>query len=558
MYTLSGITIAEGVAAGEALILKPQGDQVSLFEQENKLGIIDPAHEQARFQKASLQFAERLRNVLLGPAPDSVRDLFGAVSAYLTDPENTKHIKELIDKGESAANACKKVFLQNLQVFTNSDDAELKAQGRELTALAREFIATLELNAKGVLEETALTKPTVIIANDLTPARFLCLRTDLVSAVVLEGGLSSGHLGTVLRELRIPSIFSVIGATSISDGEHVLVDASNGNVIVEPPTDTTQEILNRPSFSDEDLEDDSDLNVTLAPSIGAMRELEVNSGLLNHGLGLLRSEFLFLGSKIEPSEDEMTEIFSALFKRVPNFAPISARTFDFAGDKKPFFCINTDESGPLKGYGANVGSELLKKELRSLLRAAPNREISIIFPLISRMSEANYLTSMLCDVADELDFENQKRASFKVVFMIETPAAVLSAEAFASISSMFLIGTSSLDEYASAPRTPGDAFTPALAKMIAMACKGAADCGVQVGIAGRYAHRTELLPFFLKLGISYFTVDSYSLTKLKQGLEQNPIANLEPKFEQSFYEEVMSLATGREISTLINNLNFNG
>ena len=98
MYTLSGITIAEGVAAGEALILKPQGDQVSLFEQENNLGIIDPAHELARFQKASLQFAERLRNVLLGPAPDSVRDLFGAVSAYLTDPENTKHIKELIDK----------------------------------------------------------------------------------------------------------------------------------------------------------------------------------------------------------------------------------------------------------------------------------------------------------------------------------------------------------------------------------------------------------------------------------------------------------------------------
>ncbi len=558
MYTLSGMTFTEGIAAGEALNLTAEGERISSYEKDPLLVNFDPGYEFSRFKKISTEFAERLRRFIAGPVPDTVRDLFGAVSAYLTNPENTAKIREIIFSGDTAANACRSVFLEYLKVFTDSDDTELKSRGRELMALAREFIASLDSDETETLKVPELQRPTVIIAKDLTPARFLCLRTDLVRAVILEGGLSSGHLGTVLRELRIPAIFSVTGATSIPDGEHVLVDANNGNVIIEPPSDTTMAMLNRQHFSDEEISDDVELPIILAPSIGAMRDLEVSPGFLNHGLGLLRSEFLFMGSQTEPDEDEMTRVFTALFNKVPQKALISARTFDFAGDKKPFFRIITDESGPLKGYGANVGSDLLSRELRALLRSAPDRELHIVFPLISRISEANALTALLSDAKESLEKTGIPHASSKIVFMIETPAAVLSAAAFASLSSMCLIGSSSLDEYASAPRLPGDAFTPALAKMIALACKGAKDSNVKVGIAGRYAIRPELLPFFMKLGISYITVDSYSITRLRQVMESNNMTAFNPQFDIDFYNKVMSLGSGQEISALINRLNYNG
>ncbi len=562
MYSLSGITISEGAASAPAVILTTAADKISLLSDESLLkplddepvdGILDPAYELSKFHQKSHDFAAKLRHVTSAAAPDSVRDLFGAVSAYLTDPKNAQIIGDLIYQGKSAARACRLVFLDNLKVFTDSDDPELKAQGRELTALAKEFIATLSTQTPSEFNHIELKEPSVIVAKDLTPAHFLCLRTDLVRAVVLEGGMSSGHLGSVLRELRIPAVFSVVGASAIKNGEQILVDGSEGSVIVEPPSEAAAFLLERQAVTDEDVDDDEPLSITLAPSVGASKELDLSSHLLKHGLGLLRSEFLFLGSKKEPSEDEMTQTFASLFSKVPSHAPIAARTFDFAGDKTPVFPLVLDESGPLQGYGAHVSSDLLKKELKALLKAAPNRELSVVFPLISRISEAKCLNNLLATCAEELDAQGKARAEFKTVLMIETPAAVLSARAFTEHTSMFLIGTSSLDEYASAPRTPGQAFTPALAKMIAIACKGAYEGGVKVGAAGRFAQRPELLPFFLKLGVSYISTDAYSMTKLKSCLEGG---RLKSAYEEDFYQKIMNTATGQEIASLINNLNF--
>ncbi|MCU6222860.1 hypothetical protein KWI06_24260, partial [Enterobacter cloacae] len=113
--------------------------------------------------------------------------------------------------------------------------------------------------------------------------------------------------------------------------------------------------------------------------IGAMREISDNR-YLRHGIGLLRSEFLFLGCPHEPSEDEMVKVFTTLFSKVPNEAPITARTFDFAGDKEPVFSVQLDSKGPLQGYGAKVGTRLLKKEIRALLRSSVGRTIRVVYP----------------------------------------------------------------------------------------------------------------------------------------------------------------------------------
>ena len=540
MYTLNGMTVSEGVGAGPALIM----NKAVSFDSQDEEKVFDSESEIAKFKKASNEFATRLHQVTAGPAPDSVRDLFGAAAGFITNSKNVDAIISLILSGASAAKAAKIILFENLKAFEHSSDPELKAQERELKALAKEFISTLTQSDSGTFEVPTLTVPTVIVASDLTPARFLCLRTDLVSAVILEGGLSSGHLGTVLRELHIPSIFSVIGATGIKNGEQVLVDANNGVVMVEPPSDTAFELLHENNPINDDLEDDSLLNITVAPSIGATRELNLSPSLASHGLGLLRSEFLFLGNAKEPTEDEMIEIFAPLFDKFPKDKPLSARTFDFAGDKKPLFAVKTDDKGPLLGYGANVGTELLKTEIRALLRAAVDRKLTLVFPLVTRVSEVKYLNDLcaMCIVSTAL--------------MIETPAAVLSASAFAKMSSRFFIGTSSLAQYASAPRVPDVSFTPALAKMIAMACHAAAQAGVPAAIAGRFAARVDLLPFFLNLGVNYITVDSYSIPKVRSAIERLDLNSANDNYSPKLYEQIMELASGRELADLINNLNF--
>lgn len=552
MYTLNGMTVSEGVGAGPALIMN-KTVSVALHDEEK---VFDSESEIAKFKKASNEFATRLRQVTAGPAPDSVRDLFGAAAGFITNSKNTEAIVSLIRNGASAAKASQIILFENLKAFDHSSDPELKAQERELKALAKEFISTLTQTDAGTFEVPTLTAPTVIIASDLTPARFLCLRTDLVSAVILEGGLSSGHLGTVLRELHIPSIFSVIGATGIKNGEQVLVDANNGVVMVEPPTDTALELLHENKQVHDDLDDDSLLNITVAPSIGATRELNLSPSLASHGLGLLRSEFLFLGNAKEPTEDEMMEIFAPLFAKFPKDTPLSARTFDFAGDKKPFFAVKTDDKGPLLGYGANVGTALIKTEIRALLRAAAGRKLTLIFPLVTRVSEVKYLNDLCASCLDELDEENLQHGDVSTALMIETPAAVLSASAFAKMSSMFFIGTSSLAQYASAPRAPDVSFTPALAKMIAMACHAAAQAHVPVGIAGRFAARVDLLPFFLNLGVNYITVDSYSIPKVRSAVERLDLNSASENYSPKLYEEIMEISSGRELADLINNLNF--
>lgn len=560
MYTMSGITVSEGVSEGFAFLLLPQ----TVSTETEATRALSPSDERLKYLKASREFANKLNNAMSGTVPDKVRDLFGAVASYITNSGNINAIDELIAQGQSAVEAAQNVLLPKIARFSHDadaedgddDDPEMQVVASELSSLMRDFIATI--NSTGTDDEAEvpqLNRPCVIIASDLTPARFLSLHTELVRAVVLEGGQASGHLGTVLRDLCIPAIYGVKGALTIKNGEHVLVDATRGTILVEPPQDTARALIAQQdlfnSNSDDDDPPDSDLQVTVAGSMGAIGEIDRLARYLNHGLGLLRSEFLFLNYHHEPSVEEMVRTFTSIFSKIPKTAPLTARTFDFAGDKKPLFTVELDHEGPLYSYGAQVGSALLKKELRALLLASAGREIHIVFPLITRISEAKALTTMLARVIEELESDNVPYGKSHVAVMIETPAAVLSAKAFAAYGEMFLIGTSSLAEYASAPRPPEDYFTPALSKMIAIACKGAHDSHVQVGIAGRFAMRTELLPFFLSLGASYITTDATSIAKVRKELQQLADQGVVPHFDQKLYNSLMEVASSDDLQRLL-------
>lgn len=551
MYTMSGVTVSEGLSEGCAFVIMPN----TITEEINSVRVFSASEEVIKYRKASRDFANKLNNAMSGTVPDKVRDLFGALASYITNAQNIKEIESLIYQGTTAYDAAEKILLSKIKKITgevDEVDEENQSVSKEISSLMRDFIDTINTSQISNNSSPQLTEASVIVASDLSPAHFLSLHTELVRAVILEGGLSSGHLGTVLRDLRIPAIFGVKGALTIKNGEHILVDASKGTILVEPPLEAAKALIAQQYlYQDEDDDLDGNLKVTVACSMGAMSDPEHFSGSLIHGLGLLRSEFLFLNYRHEPSCEEMTQTFSTIFNKVPKSAPLTARTFDFAGDKKPLFTNELDETGSLRKYGAEVGSRLLKNELKALLLASKGRDITIVFPLITRISEAKALNVLLEQVKQELNDQNQEYGHPIVALMIETPAAVLSARAFASYGEMFLIGTSSLAEYAAAPRPPEEYFTPALSKMIAIACKGATDEGVKIGIAGRFTSRSELMPFFLSLGVSYITTDATSIHKIRKTLLSLSDLGFEPHFDRGLYQSVMDIASAKDLQELI-------
>lgn len=567
MYTMSGVTVSEGVSEGVAYVLSDGSEAHSV----DVVATFSASDECLKYRRASRDFAAKLNNAANGTVPDKVRDLFGAVASYITNNANINEIDALIYDGNSALDAAKSVLLPKIARFSEAasfddednehkslqdqeDDWEMQVSSNELRSLMRDFIGTISASPSANDDVPKLNRPSVIIANDLSPARFLALRTDMVRAVVLEGGQASGHLGTVLRDLCIPAVYEVKGALTIKNGEDLLVDATRGTVLVSPPQEAARSLIEQQDYytaQENDVVIEDNPAVTVAGSLGAIGEVDHMARCINHGLGLLRSEFLFLSYHHRPTVDEMVATFSAIFNRVPKKAPLTARTFDFAGDKQPLFSVELDESGALRKYGAKVGSKLIKDEIKAMLLASVGREIYIVFPLITRIGEARSLRGLIDEAVAELKAENKPIGNPHPALMIETPAAVLSARAFAAFGEMFVIGTSSLSEYAAAPRPPEEYFTPALAKMIAIACKAARDEGVKVGMAGRFARRTELLPLFLSLGVSYITTDATSLQSVRKELQKLTDNGAAPVFKDEVYAQVMEASSARELHDLI-------
>ena len=566
MYTMSGVTVSEGVSEGVAYVLSDGSEDHSF----DVVATFSASDECLKYRRASRDFAAKLNNAANGTVPDKVRDLFGAVASYITNNANITEIDALIYDGNSALDAAKSVLLPKIARFSEAasfdedkepkslqdqeDDWEMQVSSNELRSLMRDFIGTISSSPSANDDVPKLNRPSVIIANDLSPARFLSLRTDMVRAVVLEGGQASGHLGTVLRDLCIPAVYEVKGALTIKNGEDLLVDATRGTVLVSPPQEAARSLIEQQDYytaQENDVVIEDNPAVTVAGSLGAIGEVDHMARCINHGLGLLRSEFLFLSYHHRPTVDEMMATFSAIFNRVPKKAPLTARTFDFAGDKQPLFSVELDESGALRKYGAKVGSKLIKDEIKAMLLASAGREIYIVFPLITRIGEARSLRGLIDEAVAELKAENKPIGNPHPALMIETPAAVLSARAFAAFGEMFVIGTSSLSEYAAAPRPPEEYFTPALAKMIAIACKAARDEGVKVGMAGRFARRTELLPLFLSLGVSYITTDATSLQSVRKELQKLTDNGATPVFKDEVFAQVMEASSARELHDLI-------
>ena len=293
MFTLSGIAISEGIATGKTLVIS-HSDEDNLDHLET--ASMDADAEIARFLKRSEEFAERLQRIC-SPSQFKDRDIFDAAAGFISNQHNVEEVIDNINKGNSAVMAARMVLQQNLaKFFSGREDPESESDNRELRNIVREFIYTLSRSEQLTVDLPVLEKECIIVAKDLTPAQFLSLRVDLISALILESGSPSGHLATVIKELNIPSVFGVSGVTAaIKNGSPLIVDANNGVVIVDPPEATTEIISEKIDLNSE-VFDDSLLNITIACSVGTDRKIGSNRIIREHGLGLLRSEFLFLSS----------------------------------------------------------------------------------------------------------------------------------------------------------------------------------------------------------------------------------------------------------------------
>jgi phosphotransferase system enzyme I (PtsI)/phosphocarrier protein FPr len=375
--------------------------------------------------------------------------------------------------------------------------------------------------------------PCVLVAHDLAPAETAGLDPSVVLAIITEAGGALSHTAVLAAQLGIPAVVQVAAATGLTDGTPVAVDGDSGMVVVDPDPAYRAELVQRAEQRAKVLaashgpgRTSDGAAVALMVNIGTVQDAVTAAAQDVEGVGLFRTELLFMRHMHLPSEDMQAETYSALAKA---FAPHSVivRTLDIGGDKPIAGIEFPDEENPFLGWrGIRMcldRPDIFKRQLRALLRAAVHGNIKVMLPMVSEIAEVTRTRVLIDECAAELKAEGVPHAGFDLGVMIETPAAVLIAPALAKEVAFFSIGTNDLTQYIMAadrlnPTVAklNDVTNPAVMLAIELTARAGAAAGIMVGMCGEAAGRPDLIPAFIKMGLTELSMSPASIQRAKK------------------------------------------
>ena len=406
----------------------------------------------------------------------------------------------------------------------------------------------------------------VIVAENLTPSDTMRLRKDLVAAFVTDKGGVTSHTAIVARSLRIPAVVGTKNATKvIKDNDIVIVDGVKGLVIVNPTLEEVTKYMNKmenytkivsalmeryrriPSVTLDGRK------VEVAANAASLEDIDLALSYGAEGIGLLRTEFLFMNRDSLPDEEELFQAFKVAAQKVGD-KPLIIRTLDIGGDKPLPYLKIPEESNPFLGWRGirlcldNV--ELFRIQLRAILRASVYGNVHVMFPMISDLSEVIRAKRLLREVMEELSKENIPfNREMKVGIMIETPSAAVISDLLAKEVDFFSIGTNDLTQYTLAvDRTNEkvadlyDHLHPAILRLVKITIENAHREGIWVGMCGEMAGDPLAVPVLLGLGLDEFSVVPTSVPVVKR-----IVSSMRFKDAEALARKVLSLGTPREV-----------
>ena len=534
MRVYEGVSVYSGIAAGPLCFFKRN---TIVIERET---VSNPEAEVSRFEDArnlSMRQLDDLYIKALGDAGEDTAALFEVHKMMLDDPDFFEPVIGMITEqkvnAEYALDESSKV-LSN--VFASMDDAYMKERAADILDISRRVQIALCPEKYKPFSPQA---PSIIIADDLVPSETVQLDRHLILGfVMLEGSLNS-HTSILARSMSIPAI---IGTGEQLGGEydniHAIVDGTTGKLYIEPDDETSEAMRLKSEKIRQDLENLETLK-GLPNKTKDGREIKVYANALDlsgikdaikndaGGIGLFRSEFLYMENTAFPTEQQQFEVYKQAAQQMDG-KKVVIRTLDIGADKQaPYFNL-PEEENPAMGMRAIriclTRPDIFKTQLRALYRASVYGNIAIMFPMIISTAEVTQIKQIVEDVKCELRNEGiEYNENVETGIMIETPASVMISDELAGMVDFFSIGTNDLTQYTLAIDRQNrllesfcDTHHPAVLRMIEMTAAAAHDAGIWCGICGELGGDLSLTEAFLRMGIDELSVSAGTVLKLRE------------------------------------------
>lgn len=561
---LVGIAASAGVSVGKAHILRQEPVQTTttrIHEDE-----IDRETEKLEQSVAhAYTQIEVLRDEMestLGPEQAAI---LSAHLAFLEDPGFVGEMKKLIATDHiDAASAVQQIVSQFSQLFEDMDDEYMRERAADIRDVGKRIMNGLL--GKGNSSVPEITEPVILIAEDLTPSDTVQMPKGLVKGIVAATGGATSHAAILARAMGIPAVLGVGSSllASVAAGDMVIVDGNTGQITINPDAEAieaTHRQIDQYRASLEQLQELRDVEaITLdghriltKGNIGSPTDLEWVLDKGADGIGLFRSEFLYMHRDSLPTEEEQFQSYQTVAEQMEG-KPVIIRTLDIGGDKHLPYLELPKEMNPFLGYRAIRISldrlDMFKTQLRAILRASAYGKIYIMFPMISHVEQVRQAKQVLHEVQAEL---RETRVPFdeqiQVGIMIEIPSACVIADVLASEVDFFSVGTNDLVQYTLAVDRMNerlgslyDHFHPAIIRLLKMVTDAARQKGIWVGVCGEMASDPLATELLVGLGIVELSTSPNSILAIKKN-----IRSISYQGAQQTALHALTLATGEEV-----------
>ena len=537
MKQFTGKGVYGAVAMGKISLFKKQDTVIQ------RTSVTDTEAEKARVEAAKAAASEQLQAIYekaLKEVGETNAQIFEIHMMMLEDDDYNESIQNIIDTQKVNAEYAVSITADNFaEMFSAMDDAYMQARAADVRDISDRIIANLTGNV-AVQEDS--DEKRIICADDLAPSETVSLDKDKVLAFVTAHGSSNSHTAILARNMNIPAVIGVGSdfLKEVQDGTEAIVDGFTGEIFVEPDEETRQRLLEKQRADEEKkrllLELKGKENITkdgtkvnIYANIGSVDN--IGAVLLNDagGIGLFRSEFLYLENTDYPNEEQQFLAYKRVLESMAG-KKVIIRTLDIGADKQVDYFHLKKEDNPAMGYRAIriclTRPEIFKTQLRALYRASIYGNLGVMFPMITSVSELEKILAICEEVKAELREQGVTYSdTMELGIMIETPAAAIISDRLAPMVDFFSVGTNDLTQYTLACDRQNPDIEPfidthheAILRLIEMSAKNAHANGAWIGICGELAADTTLTETFLRMGIDELSVSPAFVLKVRDAL----------------------------------------
>ena len=546
MYTIQGKGVSGGVANGPLCFYRRGDHDIAKHE------IADTEAEKQRFESARQTAMEQLKALYekaVAEVGEEGAELFEAHQMMLDDLDYVEGIQDLIDGEQvNAEYAVSQVAEQFAQMFASMDDSYMQARAADVKDISNRVIGILSGAVAGGIDSDV---PVILAADDLAPSETVQLDKSLILGFITAGGSANSHTAILARTMGIPAIIGAGDALQAEmEGKYAIIDGQTGETVIEPD-DAERERLLKKQAKEKALKELLDQlkgkpnetrdgrNVMVYCNIGSPADIDAVLQNDGGGIGLFRSEFLYLQGSDYPTEDEQFEAYKTVAERMGGRRVI-IRTLDIGADKQADYFHLDKEENPAMGLRAIriclTRPEVFRTQLRALYRASAYGKIAIMFPMITSVWEVQEIKRICRNIRAELAEEGVPMADkVELGIMIETPAAVMMSAELACEVDFFSVGTNDLTQYTLAVDRQGvgldrffDAHHPAVLRMLRMTAENAHRAGIWIGICGELGADAELTETFLSMGIDELSVSPSAVLPLRSAIRSIDTTTLAP------------------------------